>query len=146
VAWLSSNAAELARVVEEQGRDDEALEFAELGERTAAAADVDAQVRWRGLRAKVFARRGALEEADRLAREAVRLAGATDLPLLYGDALVDLAVVLRHTGHEEEAAEAIEQAKRLYERKGDVVDAGRMRLLLGHNETSVIEASETFFG
>ena len=45
--FLSTMAALLARVVRDQGRDEEALALSRTAERTAAEDDLDAQVLWR---------------------------------------------------------------------------------------------------
>lgn len=100
--------------------DAEALTF--TAEQTAAA-DIDPQVRWRRVRAKVRARHGAYEEAEALAREAVALALPTQLVNSTADALVDLAEVLRLRGRWSEAPPHVEAARSLYVRKGNVVQA-----------------------
>jgi len=85
---------------------------------------------WRQVRAKVLARRGELETAERLAREAVELAETTDSLNWRGDARRDLAEVLRLAGRTQEAADAARSALSLYEQKGNVVMAGRARAVL----------------
>ena len=92
--------------------------------------DADAQVHWRRVRAKVLARRGELDEAERLGREAVAIASATDVLELRAQALADLGEVLRLAGRPQESRAALEEAIRLYEEKGNVVGAGRLRGLL----------------
>ena len=123
-------AALLAQTLYLQERDDEALRFSELSEEAAAPDDLSAHVQWRAARAKVLARAGTTEEAERLAREAVRLAAETDFLGLHGDALVDLAEVLVLAGRTRESVPALEDAVRLYERKGNVVSAERARALM----------------
>ena len=81
-AFLSTTAAFLARAVFAQGRVDEAEELAQLSAQLAAPGDLLTQVLWRGVQARVLARRGRLEDAEALAREAVALAGADGLPRL----------------------------------------------------------------
>ena len=66
------------RRVYEQGRVEEAEALCESSERCAAAEDLVTQVMWRGVRARVLARRGARPEAEALAREAVALVEPTD--------------------------------------------------------------------
>ena len=46
----------------------------QISEAAADLDDVDAQVGWRCVRARVLARRGSIQEAERLARAAVELA------------------------------------------------------------------------
>jgi hypothetical protein len=80
---------------------------------------------WRQVRGKVLARRGELEEGERLAREAVALAEETDMLNAHADALIDLSEVLTFAG--EDAQAELEQALALYERKGNLVMADRTR-------------------
>ena len=84
----------LAQVLFEQGRLDEAAQHIDAGAQNAAPDNVAAQVLWRGVRAKLDVA-DAPDAAVSLAREAVALAEATESPNLLGDALSDLAVVLR---------------------------------------------------
>jgi DNA-binding SARP family transcriptional activator len=123
-------AALLAHALYAQGRSEEALRFSELSERAARADDVLAHVQWRSARAKALARTDRPAEAERLSREAVVLIGRTDFLTAHGDAVLDLAEVLRHSGRSREAAPFAEEAQRLYERKGAVVPAARARALL----------------
>jgi tetratricopeptide (TPR) repeat protein len=92
--------------------------------------DVDAQVGWRRVRAKLLARRGDVEEAERLAREAMALAARTDYLDLRAHTSADLAEVLRLAGRPQASAAASEEAIRLYEQKGNIVAARRLRRLL----------------
>ena len=59
-------AALLARIVREQGRDQEALDLSVAAEEAAAEHDLDAQVRWRAVRAPILARVGKFSEARNL--------------------------------------------------------------------------------
>jgi tetratricopeptide (TPR) repeat protein len=127
---LSPVAAFLAQAVYAQGRYDEADELASVSEECASRDDLFPHVVWRGVRAKVLARRGALEAASDLAREAVGLAEQTDCPYLQGDAWSDLAEVLRAAGDDAEANYCNERALRLQVAKGDVVSAARTRAQL----------------
>jgi tetratricopeptide (TPR) repeat protein len=127
---LSSSAVQLAEVLVEQGQDDEALRLTEISQAAADLDDVDAQVGWRRVRARVLARRGSIQEAERLARAAVRLAEPTDALEIHGTALMVLAEVLRRAGRLQEAAQAIGQALRLYDQKGNLVLAAKARSML----------------
>ena len=126
-ALLASTAAMLAQAVYAQGRYDDAAEFARASQNAAAADDLSAQVEWRGISAKLLARRGETAEAELLAREAVELVGQTDYLRSHGDALLDLGEVLALGGDSEGAAAAVGAGLKLYERKGDTVMAGRAR-------------------
>ncbi|HEX3687909.1 MAG TPA: BTAD domain-containing putative transcriptional regulator [Gaiellaceae bacterium] len=134
---LSANAAMLAEAVLAQGRDEEALELTAQSERAASAEDLPVQVEWRGARAKALARRGELDAAERLAREAVSLAERTDFLNLHGNALMDLATVLRQGRRLADAAAAAEAANALYERKGNLVSAEEARSFVGLVEATV---------
>src|SRR5439155_19017650 len=77
---VSILAALLAEALHAQDRQDEALRFTEIGERTTPRDDLFGHVQWRVARAKVLARLGALEEAEALARAAVRRRAETGRP------------------------------------------------------------------
>jgi class 3 adenylate cyclase/tetratricopeptide (TPR) repeat protein len=114
----------------QRGDDEEALRLTELAERSATPGVADEDIGWRRVRAKLLARRGELEEAERLAREATARAALTDLLDDHAQALADLAEVLRLGGRREESAKALDEAIRLYERKGNGVAAETLRALL----------------
>jgi len=128
--YLSTVAAFLAKALYAQGRYQEADEFARRGREAAATGDVISQITWRGVTAKVLARSGRFAEAEALAREGVDLAQATDWLEIHGNALMDLAEVVRVAGRSDEAVAAIEAAVELYERKGIVVSAAKARALI----------------
>jgi tetratricopeptide (TPR) repeat protein len=69
------------------------------------------------LRALISVHRGEYSKAERLAREAVRLSGQTDAPLVHGDAHFDLGLVLEAAGRPDEAACAYRHALESYEHK-----------------------------
>ncbi|MBA3428626.1 MAG: hypothetical protein H0U07_08660 [Actinobacteria bacterium] len=115
----------LAQALLALGRDDEAEQWLERGRETAPSEERLAQMLWRQARRKVLARRGELQEGERLAREAVALAAETDMLNANADALLDLAEVLALAG--QDARAELEQALALYERKGNLVMAERTR-------------------
>jgi class 3 adenylate cyclase/predicted ATPase len=125
LAVLASTAPLLADALYLQGRDDDALLLTErwAPERLTVPEDVDAQVGWRRVRAKLLARRGDVEAAERLAREATASAARTDRLDLRAHAVADLAEVLRLAGRSEESAAAAQEAIRLYEQKGNIAAA-----------------------
>jgi hypothetical protein len=92
--------------------------------------DVDGQVGWRRVRAKLLARRGDFEDAEHLARDATDRAARTDYLELRAEASADLADVLRLANRPSEAAAALDEAIGLHEQKGNVVEARRLRSLL----------------
>jgi tetratricopeptide (TPR) repeat protein len=127
---FSSVSALLARTLYAQGRYDEAYELTRESEEAARPNDIHSHILWRGTRAKVLARRGALDDAETLAREAVAFAEASDFLDSHGDTLMDLAEVLRLAARPDEASAAVAEALPLYERKENLVSAERARLLM----------------
>jgi len=125
-ALLASTAAMLAQALYAQGRHDEAAQVCDVSEEAAAEDDISAQIGWRGVRAKLLAGER-WDEAHALAIEAVRLAERTDFLTIHADALVDLAEVVREGGRTDEADAALAAALELYQRKGDVASAARVR-------------------
>jgi tetratricopeptide (TPR) repeat protein len=126
-AYLSTSAAYLAEALYQQGRLDEAERFTQISEETADPSDLASHIGWRSVRGKILARRGRLEEGERLARDACTLAEGTDFLDATADALMHLAEVLELAGRIDEARNAISRAEELYERKGSVVLAERAR-------------------
>jgi predicted ATPase len=113
-----------------QGRYDEAEQLTHECEAAARANDVYSGVIWRSTRAKVLARKGDFEAAERLAAEAVLFAAQGDFHLASAEASMDLATVHEIAGRPRAAADAVEAAMRFYELKGNVLglDSARARL------------------
>jgi len=128
-ALLATTAAMLARAVLAQGREDEAWGLVDAAEAAAAADDVNAELLCRSVRAQLLARRGAVADADRVSTEAVELAARTDWIVDQADALLARAEVLRLRGELHVASVTVAHAVDLYERKGNLVSAGRARLM-----------------
>jgi DNA-binding SARP family transcriptional activator/class 3 adenylate cyclase/tetratricopeptide (TPR) repeat protein len=126
----SSIVAVLARAVSDQGRYEEAEELTHVSERAARINDIHAQATWRPVRARSLAQRGLLEQAERLAEEAIAFAAESDFLNAHGDALLDFAEILDLAGRPAEARSAVETAVGLYERKGNVVSAARAKRIL----------------
>ena len=63
----------------------------------------------------------------RLAREAAALVATTDYVSEIGDTELDLAIVLRAAGRDDEAAAAVTRAIDLWDRKGNAVGPARAR-------------------
>jgi tetratricopeptide (TPR) repeat protein len=126
-AFLSTTAAFLGQALLAQDRDQEAEALAEMSAELAAEDDLITQVAWRGVRARCLAGNGHLDEAERLAREAVALAEKTDFVNNRADSLTDLGIVLQGMRRAEDSQAAFAEALRLYEHKGNTVAAERMR-------------------
>ena len=129
---LATTFALLAKAVFAQGGVGEAGELCGAAEREAAAEDTMTQVILRGVGARVAARQGRLEVGETLAREAVNLAESTDLISLRGDAMLDLADVLRIVDRREEAERAAQAGLALYRAKGNTAGAREALALLSH--------------
>jgi class 3 adenylate cyclase/tetratricopeptide (TPR) repeat protein len=116
-----------------QGRAEEALERIETAERRLLEDDTDAQIILLRARSQLAANQGSLEEAEAFARRANERAGRTDDLSLRGGVLADIAALHELSGRPEEARAALEQALALFDQKGNVVMAERVRerLLLG---------------
>jgi class 3 adenylate cyclase/tetratricopeptide (TPR) repeat protein len=132
--YISTVAGYLAEALYRQERFEDSGNYAKISAEVAAPEDLATQVLWRSVSAKLLARQGNLEDAERVAREAVELIRRADDPIDQAYALMDLGEVLRMAGKHDEAALAAAQALRLYEQKGDVVSAAVARKLIdgGH--------------
>ena len=128
--YTSTLQAQLAQALYAQERYDDAYEATELSERAAARDDIDSQVRWRCVRAKLLARQGKSSAAETMAREATKLIEDTDLVDLHANALSDLAEIYSMSGRIEEQATCLKDALRLYEARENLVGADRARSLL----------------
>ncbi|MEA2220610.1 MAG: hypothetical protein QOJ35_3236 [Solirubrobacteraceae bacterium] len=128
---LATTRAMLAEAVYAQGRAREADALCGQAARAAAADDIVTHVIWRRVQAKVLARDGRIDEGEALAREAIALIEATDLLCDHGDAMLDLAEVLRIAGRVDESQDRVRGALALYVSKGNVVAGARARVLLG---------------
>jgi tetratricopeptide (TPR) repeat protein len=122
---LSSVAGLLARVLYELGRYDEADELSRTVESLSSPEDIDAQALWRGVRAKVLARRGEHAEATRLAQEMLALRRQSESPDLEAEALADLAEVERLRGDDSWRA-TLAAAVAGFEGKGDLASVWRL--------------------
>jgi DNA-binding SARP family transcriptional activator/tetratricopeptide (TPR) repeat protein len=126
-AVLATRAAELATVLFDQGRYDDAAHWARVAQAAAGSDDLDATLWRQPLEARLLARAGETAAAERLARETVELVARTDALNRHADALVVLAEILQTVGRENEAHDALREALTLYERKENRVAADRVR-------------------
>ena len=125
--FLAQAAGTLSKALYELDRLEDADAWAGRAAAPAAGGDIWTQMLWRQVKGKVLARRSEHAEAQRLAREAVTIGDDTDLLDPHADAYADLAEVLLLGGRHNEATAALEQALAHFERKGNLVMAGRMR-------------------
>jgi DNA-binding SARP family transcriptional activator len=129
-AWLATNLGMLALAVAHQARFEEASDLAREASTLAVPDDQDSQVAWRRALAQSLARMRKLAPAERLAREALALREGTDQLNHLAECLVTLADVLEQRRKATGAAKALEQARTLFETKGNVVAAERTRASL----------------
>jgi tetratricopeptide (TPR) repeat protein len=117
----------LARALAQQGRYREAIAMTRECERLSGDEEVDAQIKWRSIRATVLAATGESDVAVRLSSEAVELTSSRDQLDSTAEAYADHAEVLRRIGRAEEAVDHARRALELYQAKGNLVGVGRMR-------------------
>ena len=129
--FISTVSAHLAEALYQQDKYEESDRFATFSAGIAAPDDLATQVLWRGVSAKLLARQGQLENAERVGREAVELSRRSEDPIDdQASALLNLAEVLRVVGKHQEAALTGAEALSLYERKGNAVSAAAARAFL----------------
>jgi tetratricopeptide (TPR) repeat protein len=114
------HAAMLARVLEIQGRGQEAEELLGVAAASRAPTLTATDVTTRAVSARIAVQGRRHEDAVRIAREAVKIAGATDALNLQGTALRDLAHVLELGGDQPGAQQALDEALDRFRLKGNV--------------------------
>jgi tetratricopeptide (TPR) repeat protein len=124
---LATWGAELAGVLYEARHYDEAVEWLRVAGDSAGDDDLDAMLARQPVEAKMLARHGRIDEAERLARTTVDLAARTDALNRCAESLLALADVLELAGSDGESRDCVEQALRLYKQKGNVAAAARVR-------------------
>jgi len=115
-APLSTVSLLLAAALQAQGRQEDALRWAEAGRRDASTADVVSQIQWRTTLARLVP-----ERAVELSEKAISVADDTDWTVLQADASLCLRDVLLARGQTKDAARAGERAAALYRAKGHTV-------------------------
>jgi len=128
--FLSTTVGMLGEALYRQGRLDEAGQAADRVAELALPGDFDAEFRWRALRARVLAHRGELEEAERLALEAVDIVEKTDWHIQRGEAARALGEIMELAGRTDDARAGYERAVECFERKGAFPDAAEARARL----------------
>jgi tetratricopeptide (TPR) repeat protein len=123
--WLSTASAELAECYVQLGELDRAYELTVRSEELGASDDMANEERRREARAKVLARRGEHDEAERLAREALAVSERQEH--LDAWAFMTLGDVLEHAGRTDEAVQWYERAQEAFEQKGIVALSEQVR-------------------
>jgi class 3 adenylate cyclase/tetratricopeptide (TPR) repeat protein len=130
--YSSTTVAQLAAVLCELGRFDEAFEMSRVSEDSSDPADVSTEALWRTARARVLAHRGERRVAESLMARALELAGSTDMTWIQADIWRHAAEVRSTLGRSSEVQiDALNEALRLYTAKGMEVMAGRVREQIG---------------
>jgi hypothetical protein len=128
--YLATVVGMRAQAALELGRDDEALRLADETERLAARDDFEPHARSRQVRARALARRGAIDAADELIREAAEIVEPTDYAIQHLDLAFAQADVERLAGRRDGERQALERALAAAEVKGNLVAAERARARL----------------
>src|SRR5262245_5011445 len=128
-SFLSTIAGLLAQALYELGEYDEAEAYSQASADAAAAGDLLSQALWRSSLAKIRARRGELERAEHLVREALQIVERTDFLNDQGNVFLDLAEVLSLAGRRGEARTAAENAASRFEAKANLPSFERARRL-----------------
>jgi class 3 adenylate cyclase/tetratricopeptide (TPR) repeat protein len=139
--FASTAATHIARAYLAFGRDEEAAEWSHRAQEMTTEDDLATQVPALGILARIASRGSNHDEAERLARDAVQAIETTDQLALVGDAHADLATVLAAAGKRQEAKTEFQHALEVYERKGHLVGAEKMRVRLAELAGSAAEAS-----
>jgi class 3 adenylate cyclase/tetratricopeptide (TPR) repeat protein len=132
---LSTYAPLLACVLCALGRYDEAAPFAARGRELGDPEDVLTQTLWRQAEALLRSHETEHGEAEQLARAAIAWSQRSDSSHRQGDSFRVLAEVLEAAGRREESAAAWQEALALYEQKGIVPLARRVRERLAELES-----------
>lgn len=124
--FLSTLSGLLARVLVEQSRIDEAVEFIAVARETTAEDDLESGSLWRMCQALIDSRCGQHDAAHLLADAALDLTEQTESPMLQADAWAVVAQVQRNAGTDQPWGIARERALSLYRHKGDLSSARRL--------------------
>jgi tetratricopeptide (TPR) repeat protein len=124
-ARASTLAAFLVQALVDQGRIEEAEEYVDVSRDMLADRDPSGEGLMKIAAARVLARRGRLDEAIRVAAEAVAIAEAIEELLNLPDLLLWQAEILEMAGRTADAEAALRKAADAAERKGAVVDERR---------------------
>jgi DNA-binding SARP family transcriptional activator len=130
LAQLASRAAELADVLFDEQRYDEAERWMDISRKNSGPEDRDAQSSWRSVAARLAARNGDHKRAEELAQEALEIVQATDAINHQAKVLLSFGEVRRLAAQHEKALELVQRAVDLYLLKGNAAGADHARALL----------------
>ncbi len=128
--WFSTMSALHANALYSQGLLDGADAAADRGREAATSDDYNAQSLWRAVKAKVLARRGDFDEAERVAEEAIASVDRSDELNNRANVRTDAAEALQLAGRTDRAVVLLQEALAQFEQKGNVVMSERTRALL----------------
>jgi class 3 adenylate cyclase/tetratricopeptide (TPR) repeat protein len=123
--YISTIAGLLAETLYRQRRFEEAEQYARVCEDVAAPSDVYSQYLWRGIRGKLMVRDGEAEQGIDLAKSGVEVTRTSDDIEGQANALMFLAEAQAASGRDEDAVGSAEDARRLFEAKGNTVSVAR---------------------
>ena len=123
---LSTLQAERALVQYRRGRIPQAEASIVRARETGAEHDIATQAAWRAVAAMIAADRGDVDEADRIAGEAIEMVEPTDFLELRGEVFEAAGHVHLAAGRRSEAAAGFERAVAEHERKENQIDAARV--------------------
>jgi tetratricopeptide (TPR) repeat protein len=129
-AFASTNAAIIAAALCRLNRDEDAAAWAARGRELSPEDDAATISMTAAVEGVLLARRGELGRGEALARRGVADAEGTDFWSQRGGAYEALAEVLATAGKTEEAKSTLEQALAVYEEKGVIPSAERVRRLI----------------
>jgi tetratricopeptide (TPR) repeat protein len=128
-AWLATHTATLAEAMAAQGHHEDALELSASAIGIAPGDDLTAQTLALRARGQALARVDRTGEGGPLVREALDLLASSDELNAKGESSMALGEILSLEGRATEALRAVEDALDLFEAKGNLVLAGRARVL-----------------
>ncbi|MDQ4107434.1 MAG: hypothetical protein M3138_01345, partial [Actinomycetota bacterium] len=127
---LAVHAVGLANGLLDLDRVDEAREIAEMSASSAAHYDLEAQIGWRAVIAKVLARSGEHVTAATHASDALRLVRETEFLDLRASVFLDMADVALRAGRRPDAEDAAHEALETYGRKGNRIGSRKAEVFL----------------
>ena len=127
VDWMATNTALLAESVYRQGRFEEALSLTDSALGIAPEGHLTSRAVARRVKTKALARLGRLAEAESLGAETIELLSASDVLDERAEVSAACGETLALKGAFDEAGKKWEDAISLFERKGNVVSAERVR-------------------